>query len=98
MSDHTQHRMHENSLDAYRGERRRFGRRAQTIRDWFAAHGAGTDRDVMRGLGFSEMNAVRPRCTELVDLGVLVEVGSRVCRETGKRVRVLDLSMAEKMR
>jgi len=94
---HASHRIHDNSRDAYHAEAERIGKRAQMVRDWFKANGPGTDRDVMRGLGFSEPNAVRPRCTELVDAGVLVEVGSRRCPVTGKTVRVLDLSIAERM-
>lgn len=98
MTAHAQHRIHDNSRDAYHSESERISRRAHLVRNWIAAHGPSTDRDVMAGLGLPDMNSVRPRCTELVGAGVLVEVGRRRCRVTGKTVRVLDLSMTEKMR
>ncbi len=45
-------------------------RRAAAILAWLAAHGPATDREVMRGLGFVEPNAVRPRISELIDAGL----------------------------
>lgn len=97
MTRHASHHIHQHSREAYYAEREKLGKRAQMIRDWIAAHGPATDRDVMVGLRLPDMNAVRPRCTELVDAGKLAEVGSRRCPVTGKTVRVLDLSMAEKI-
>jgi len=91
MSAHAAHRMHENSLDAYGAEREKLGRRAQAVLAWVRLHGPATDREVMRGLGFTEPNCVRPRVTELVDLGLLVEVSNRRCPVTGKTVRVVDV-------
>ena len=64
-------------------------RRAAAILAWLAAHGPATDREVMRGLGFVEPNAVRPRISELIDAGLVAECGERVCATTGQRVRVV---------
>lgn len=47
-----------------------------------------TDRDVATALGFNDMNAVRPRCTDLIDRGLLREVGEIRCQVTGITVRV----------
>ncbi len=46
-----------------------------------------TDRQVMEALCFTEMNAVRPRITELIDHGLLCEVGKIRDHLTGKTVR-----------
>lgn len=51
-----------------------------------------SDREIMLFLGFVDPNAVRPRLTELVAEGLLVEVGNQDDPVTGKRVRVLKLA------
>lgn len=81
--------IHENSLSAYRQEADRLSKRAWLVLAWIDLHGPATDRQVMEGMGFSEPNAVRPRITELVDAGLLVEKDSVKCRRTGKTVRVV---------
>mgnify|MGYP001594862010 CR=1 FL=1 len=91
MIGHAAHRMHENSLDAYGAERERLGRRAQAVLAWVHGHGPATDRDIMRGLGFTDPNTVRPRVTELVEWGLLAEIGRRVDSLTRKTVRVVDV-------
>lgn len=89
---HAAHLMHDNSLAAYRSEEPRLSKRICAILDWLRQNGAATDRQVAYGMGFGEnLNAVRPRCTELVLLGILVEIGNRKCPTTGKTVRVLDV-------
>ena len=45
-----------------------------------------TDREVQRILEWPE--PLRPRITELIGTGQLCEVGSTICRFTGKRVRL----------
>ena len=88
---HLVHRMHDNSIRAYRGEEARLSARAQAVLEWIAEHGPHTDREVMRGMGFSEPNAVRPRITELIEAGKLMEVGGIRCQVTGKTVRRVDI-------
>ncbi len=89
---HPVHRMHDNSLDAYAKELPRLSRRAMLIHAEVVLGGPGTDRQIMNRMGFTDMNAVRPRISEMIDLGVLREVATKKCPTTGKRVRVVDLS------
>ncbi|NLF40951.1 hypothetical protein GX586_16025 [bacterium] len=70
------------------------GRRAIILRA-FSEHGAMTDRVLCAVLGFSDMNAVRPRVTELVHAGQVIEERT-VCDEvTGRRVRLCRLAPAQ---
>lgn len=87
--------VHEHSRRAYREERPHLSTRAQLIVEWLRAHPRSTDRDIMQGLGYSDMNAIRPRVTELEQLGKVIEVGAKRCPVTGKTVRVVDLSLIE---
>lgn len=91
---HAVHRMHSHSLDAYQAEEAKLSKRAEAVLEWITTHGPHTDREVMRGMGFSEPNAVRPRITELIDAGKLMEVCERRCPVTGKTVRVVDIKRA----
>jgi hypothetical protein len=88
--------VHAHSRAAYHSELPRLSRRAEAIVDWLAMHPCKTDRDVMAGLGYTDMNSVRPRITEAIDAGFLVEVGEKVCPVTRKTVRIVDLSLDEK--
>lgn len=81
--------MHANSLAAYRAEAKRISLRAAAVLIWLREHGRATDREVMRGMGFSDPNKVRPRITELVDAGLLEEVDTKIDPETRKRVRIV---------
>lgn len=81
--------IHENSIAAYHQEQAKLSRRALLVCAWIELHGPATDRQVMLGMGFTDMNAVRPRITESVDAGQLVEVRSVRCNVTGKTVRVV---------
>lgn len=46
-----------------------------------------TDREIADALGFSDLNAVRPRITELIALGFVAEMRAVRCETTGKTVR-----------
>jgi predicted HTH transcriptional regulator len=83
--------VHDNSIAAYRAEETKLSRRAEDVLAWITQHGPHTDREVMAGMGFREPNSVRPRITELIDAGKLLEVCSRRCPVTGKTVRVVDI-------
>tara|TARA_Y100000593_G_scaffold36255_1_gene70618 strand:- start:601 stop:891 length:291 start_codon:yes stop_codon:yes gene_type:complete len=84
--------MHNNSLAAYAEEESSLSRRAQVVLDMFRSSPCAlTDREVMFRLGFIEPNAVRPRITELVQLGYLQERGKTKCAVTGKQVRRVSL-------
>ncbi len=88
---HLVHRIHDNSLSAYRAEEVKLSRRAEAILSWIVLRGPHTDREVMVGMGFSDPNSVRPRITELIEAGKLMEVCSRRDTQTGKTVRVVDI-------
>lgn len=90
--------IHANSIAAYHQELPRLSKRAQAIIRWLELHPRSTDREVMVGMGFSDMNCVRPRITEAIEIGALVEVGEAVCSYTHKKVRLLDLSLDERGR
>lgn len=89
MTLHQSHTMHENSLEAYRSERPKLNGRKRDIFDYIAKHGPCSDREVMSALGFSDPNATRPRCTELIEMGLVEQFDSVRDDLTGKRVRRL---------
>lgn len=94
---HLAHRMHDNSLATYREEEGKLSTREQAVLAWITEHGPHTDREVMCGMGFTDMNAVRPRISELIEAGKLMEVCTRRCATTGKPVRVVDVRGQRKM-
>lgn len=82
--------MHANSLAAFRQQEPRLNKRELLILAWLDLNpGQYTDRQIMRGMGFSEPNCVRPRITHLIYMGHLVEAGNTVCKETRVRVRLV---------
>lgn len=83
--------VHANSIDAFHEEEGRLSKRAELIYAWILQHGPRTDREVMQGMGYPDMNNVRPRITELIEAGRLMEVCDRRCNVTGKTVRVVDV-------
>ena len=85
--------IHANSLEAYHdGELGAFTKRQREILKAFAQRGTLTDRECLADLGYTDMNAVRPRITELIDSGVLSEVGETKCPVTGKTVRLCKIA------
>lgn len=75
--------MHANSLAAWR----ELDPTPMEAKVLAAYTGPMTDREVMAKLGTVDPNHVRPRVTELVKAGVLVEVGKR--KENGRAVRLV---------
>ncbi|MCY3021499.1 MAG: hypothetical protein NTW87_20995 [Planctomycetota bacterium] len=86
--------MHQNSLAAYRQGTRELSTRAAQIMAWVLTNGPHTDREVAAGLGFHDLNAVRPRITELVAAGLLCELRNAKDDLTGKTVRVVSATAA----
>lgn len=84
--------MHEHSLAAYRHEAKRISLRAVAVYLYVKRFGRSTDREVMKGMGFTDPNKVRPRITELIEAKLLVEVGEKRDPETKKTVRIVDLA------
>lgn len=89
MGKHAKHDIHDNSRDSWREEKPRVYGRRQQILSAFRTAGTLTDRGVANFLGWEDMNKVRPRITEMVDDGTLVEVGSVYCQKTRRLVRLL---------
>lgn len=91
---HPEHEMHPNSLEAYHEEQvPTFQTREAKILELFkSVRVPMTDRCVMRHLGFSDPNNVRPRITELIDQGYLQETGRIVDSASGKKVRLVAIS------
>ena len=85
--------MHNNSIKAYREEFPKLSRRASDIYYFLLEHLelSFTDRDIKQQMKFPEMNNVRPRVTELIQQGLLEEVGKTICKVTGKTVRMVSL-------
>lgn len=101
MSTTQRRSMHVNSLAAYdSGRRELFSARELAILDFLKSNPFGnvprTDREIMKGLGFSDMNSVRPRITELIKDGVLAEEGSVEDETTGKWVRLVCFNRPQK--
>jgi hypothetical protein len=57
---------------------------------------AGTDTEIANYLGYSDINSVRPRRFELVELGLVREVGKRICSITGRNAIVWGLGGTSK--
>jgi hypothetical protein len=79
---------HPNSILAHRTNRYR-DRHREILEE--LRRGPGSDRDLCCRLGFTDMNAVRPRITELVGMGAIVETGEVRDPLTHKTVRVVAL-------
>ncbi len=80
---------HENSLASHASMRDHLGRRAEAVLGWVREHGPATDRMIRDGLfgPAADMNAVRPRVSELLESGRLAECGRTVDPFTGRMVR-----------
>lgn len=83
--------IHQHSIEAYHSEADKLSRRAWLVLAWIDMHGPATDREVMQGMGFQEPNSVRPRITELIGAGLLIEKASKRCPVTGKTVRIVSM-------
>jgi len=80
--------MHTNSIAAHHAEKDNLSHRAMNIVSVFKSMAEPlTDREVALLMGFSDMNSVRPRITELCKAGVVYEVDSVTCTVTKKTVR-----------
>lgn len=85
--------IHANSLEAYHdGEMGAFTKRESEILSAFDRLGVLTDRECLSALNYPDMNAVRPRITELIQKGVLSEVGETKCPVTEKTVRLCKIA------
>jgi transcription initiation factor IIE alpha subunit len=84
--------VHDNSIECYHGlntsERRRM------IMEVYEGGltKVFTDREIAYALGTLDMNYVRPRITELIRDGFLIECGKVKDNSTGKTVRIVKLN------
>ena len=88
---HRDQNMHSHSLEAYKIECSKLEGRKKDVHAWLKLNGASTDREVMAGLGHSDMNTVRPRITEMIEFGVLAETGETACPVTNRTVRIVNV-------
>lgn len=86
-------RVHPNSAQAYHDAAPELSKRAADVLAVYrrATHPI-TDREVKDVLGFADMNAVRPRITELIESGLLRECGRIKDDATRKMVRVVEVA------
>ena len=66
--------------------------RYRLILEAYRQNGAMTAREVGQRLGFSDMNAVKPRITELCYRGRLIAVGKKFDSVTNRNVAVFEIS------
>ena len=88
--------IHQNSVDSYDAVKPDIPTRHVEIVRVLADRGPLTDREVCEALGFRDMNHVRPRITELVERGQVVEFDSVRCRVTNRTVRRVAKAVEEK--
>jgi len=88
------HSMHRNSLLSW--EQFESGSRRQEIARAIAAASetvtSVTDRVIADGLGYKDMNKVRPTITSMIQKGHVVECGAVVCDTTGRLVRSIRMA------
>ena len=85
--------IHQNSQAAYDEIRGQLSGRRLEVFEYLESHRYPlTDRQIMRGMSKTDMNAVRPRITELVKLGIVEECESIKCQVTKKRVRTVRVT------
>jgi hypothetical protein len=83
--------IHHNSRKAYEEERHNITKRQEDILTTIEMFGPMTDRECLGYMDLPDMNCVRPRITELIDRGLLVQVDSVKCGVTKKTVRRVRL-------
>ena len=80
--------IHPHTLESYFLGKAKFKTRQREILRFLIHRGKPfTDRELMIELGFFEMNQVRPRITELLRIGAILEVGKTKCPVTRRTVR-----------
>ena len=89
--------IHENSRSAYEEIKPELSGRRKEIYLTMLKHGTRlTDREIKDMMGLSDMNAVRPRITEMIKSGHVEEVESVKCPVTNKTVRKVRIKNCPK--
>ena len=89
MSAHAQHAMHAHSRLAHNVVRQSLPARQAEVYGAVLTLGRGTDRQIATLLGYSDLNRVRPRITELLQEGALIEHHATRCKVTRRLVRTV---------
>ena len=88
--------IHQNSAEAYQELEAFLIGRKKEVYEWLQANGQATDREIKVGLGYDDMNAIRPRISELVEIGLIKEVGRVLDKKTLRRVRIVKTEPCQK--
>jgi hypothetical protein len=81
--------IHKNTMDAYLALKVS-DREREALDALHMLGGRATDREIARAMGSADPNRARPRITALIDRGILREVDTVKCAETGRNVRVVQ--------
>jgi len=63
----------ENSIDTFIALKDHLSGRSLEVYSYIEKNGQCTEREIKDGLGYDDMNAVRPRVTEMIESGLLIE-------------------------
>jgi len=91
MTAHAFHAMHINSRAAHILICQTLPARKSEVYGAVLTLACATDRDVAALLGYADLNRVRPRITEMLGEGTLIERDSRRCPVTHRMVRTVSL-------
>lgn len=80
----------ETRREAYQESRRTAPKRQSLVYDCLRHHGPQTAEELVKRLGYRDMNSVRPRLTELKDLGLVRTTGKRPS-STGRMTAVWEV-------
>ena len=83
--------IHDNSKSSY-GQLDGLNKRCKMVVSALSDLGMATDRKIKDYLRLPDMNNVRPRVTELIKHGIIVECGVEICDVTDKTVRRVRLA------
>lgn len=83
----------ETSKEAYQSILEHLGPKQQMLYDAFKEHGAHTNLEMAYQLHWP-INRITPRCLELRDRGLIVEVERRPCRKSGRTAIVWSIPKA----
>lgn len=85
---------HANSINAREAIKTDAQRRCEMIINYLVRQGPSTDRQVLNGLfpGREDMNLVRPRISDLIRVGTLIEHSEVRDPKTGRKVRRVQLT------
>lgn len=81
----------ETRREAYDEARSKAPKRQALVYDYLVRHGPSTAEEVRDGLGYKEMNSVRPRLTELTKMGLIRPAGKRRS-STGRNTAVWEVA------